>query len=816
MKTIHSIIFIFIALFFNSYVTSQEIVESSFFKSNQELGGDVVINKSIITTKNNSLHKTFEIESPTSTVYYLSAWVKGGTLDNQKDNKFIGYDLLINNELQHQKFVPEKSSWHSCNYKDDVSKLLLKVKLNQGLNTITFVSDGFMAPLIDFVRLAQNEADRNISEVKFNNFVNEIQSNILNRKLNPVPHKDTLIALKNGITYNNPWANYNHSIGATYKYTYYVGISKMAQQQLSISTSSNNFDHVVELFSRNHPELYSWVTVSTNGSTSLNVTIPYTDMYYLRIRSYYQNEQDYVDVQINSLNYTDCVASGWAGFRCEHTPTRELNYFTCNTTGDTRLWIEKDGGVPGKIIGYNDDYDGSGDFNWGTDSRVKNQFSDDVAAILCSAFSSSTPTGTYDMYMKCRNANERILQGFYYLTDIFTQLEADDAIESAPDTTLYNCVSWAGGISEFKEWPLDPGSDFYIAGDSLGSFDAFFASRGYTRSGATSSNASIALWKNGSEFTHTSVTGLANNHPHGYAWESKVGDWQRFFHPRDALGGTGAYGSIAYYYKKDETKSSALYDFDGMMLKEAIEKGIAIIADAKYSNQELTKIKKTINQMPKYTTKKFNSLYANWLNTIKEPKFAIHSNPNILKRNDTYKKLLAFCKTEENIQYLIIDKLPSDQYSLILLKDLAYESNKNLMDEVKEENKAKLKSSSGAIIVNSPQTNFIKFAKKLIESKLTLKAKNDLLGLDNIKSSFQIYPNPATEKAIIKYLLLKDSEVNITVIDITGKEVINIISKKQSKGYHITNVNLSGIEEGVYFCRFTFDNENIVQKLIIQ
>ncbi len=815
MKTKSTIIIIILLFFCSIQAISQEIVETSFFKSNKELGGDVVINKSIIGTDNTSTYKTFEIESPVGADYYLSAWAKGGEFENHGSGNYMDYDLYVNSELQHKKFKPQINTWHSCEYKDNVSKALVKVRLNPGINTITFKCKNYLVPLIDFVKLSKTKAERNIPTTKFQNFVNEIKSNALNRKLNPVLQKDTLISLKNGTTYYNPAANYSHVIGATYKYTYYVGISKMAQQQLSITTTSNNFDYVVELFSKDHPELYSWVTTSTNGSASLNVTIPYTDLYYLRIRAWYQNEQDFVDVQINSIYYSDCIASGWAGFRCEHTPTRELNYFSCRTTGDTRLWVEKDDGVPGKIIGWDDDYSGSGDFDWGTDSRVKNQFSDDIAAILCSAFSSSTPSGTYNIYMKCRNANERLFQGMYYLTDYFSQLKSDDAIEAAPESSTYNCISRSGGATNYWEWPLTPSSQYYIPGDELGSFDDFYDDRNLTRSGATVSNAKVALWKKNSEFTHASVTKLANNHPHGYAWESKAGSLSRFFHPKDAVGGTDAYGSIEYYYQKDNTKSTALFDFGGMLLEEAIEKGLAVMADASYTPQELDYIESAMKHLPENIAEGFNKYFDNWLNSIKEPSIIIHSNPTMLKSNSAYEKLLNYCTTEGNILPLVFDKLQTTQFALFLLEDLAYEQNKHLMAEVKEENKAKLKSSSGAVIVNTPYTNSIKFAQKLMINNLLLEAKDELISLDKTVNNLKIYPNPATEKTTIKYLLLKDSEVNIAVVDISGKEILNIISINQNKGYHTLNVNLSGIEEGIYFCRFRIDNETFVHKLII-
>ena len=56
----------------------------------------------------------------------------------------------------------------------------------------------------------------------------------------------------------------------------------------------------------------------------------------------------------------------------DYTLTEEINYFTCYLSGDSRLWIESyEPGLNGRILGYNDDYSGSGDFPWGYNARVK-------------------------------------------------------------------------------------------------------------------------------------------------------------------------------------------------------------------------------------------------------------------------------------------------------------------------------------------------------------------------------------------------------------------------------------------------------------
>jgi len=109
----------------------------------------------------------------------------------------------------------------------------------------------------------------------------------------------------------------------------------------------------------------------------------------------------------------------------------------------------EDGGLPGRIIGHNDDYGyNGGDFYWSLNSRVKKQYNTWVGAALVSAYSSYSPTGVTDLYFRNKNSN---IMGW------FPNLKADDAIMSAPASTSYNCTAWTGGFTSFWFWGSTPG-----------------------------------------------------------------------------------------------------------------------------------------------------------------------------------------------------------------------------------------------------------------------------------------------------------------------------------------------------------------------
>jgi hypothetical protein len=84
----------------------------------------------------------------------------------------------------------------------------------------------------------------------------------------------------------------------------------------------------------------------------------------------------------------------------------------------------------------------------------------------------------------------------------------------------------------------------------------------------------------------------------------------------------------------------------------------------------------------------------------------------------------------------------------------------------------------------------------------------------------QNYPNPFNPSTIIKFSLAADSKVSLTVFDVLGQEVSNLINGNLSAGLHEINFNASNINSGVYFYRIdatAVDGTNFssVKKMIL-
>ncbi len=69
-----------------------------------------------------------------------------------------------------------------------------------------------------------------------------------------------------------------------------------------------------------------------------------------------------------------------------------------------------------------------------------------------------------------------------------------------------------------------------------------------------------------------------------------------------------------------------------------------------------------------------------------------------------------------------------------------------------------------------------------------------------------IYPNPNFGKATIEFNLPYASTFSISILDVAGRTIKTINSEKMHAGQQIIEVNLSELNNGVYFCKIKSDN----------
>ena len=81
---------------------------------------------------------------------------------------------------------------------------------------------------------------------------------------------------------------------------------------------------------------------------------------------------------------------------------------------------------------------------------------------------------------------------------------------------------------------------------------------------------------------------------------------------------------------------------------------------------------------------------------------------------------------------------------------------------------------------------------------------------------FTVFPNPASDKITVSYSLKEESGVTILLFDNAGKQVSAPVTQcSQSAGNYTTEVDLSGLQAGIYFCRMETGFSSWATKVMI-
>lgn len=615
----------------------------------------------------------------------------------------------------------------------------------------------------------------------------------------------------------NPAGNYSHKMGVRFNYTFYRDVNLTAGQVVTFETKNSNADPVMYLFFKSNPNQGSWM--NDDGGTGLNskisVRIPRTGTYCVLLRSYSSSSPGVGDLYKNGSLYQSRAAIAGALEPCA-SKTGDLNYFTCKASGDTRLWLVASNGT---IRAHNDDYRGPGDFGWGLTSRVKGSFTGTpITHCLVSAYSSNSQ-GSCDLYMGCKNST---------VMSYFPNLKAGDAIQSAPQSRTYNCASWAGGITGNWSWvEANSSSPWYVSGNPQASWNKFFGNNparysgaiNYTKSGANASNGEVAMWrKSNGENTHFSVRKPANNHPHGYDWESKPGGLMRTFHPKNALNGS-SYGQIYAYYKR--TGSSART----YTLKESVDLGLTVLQDVALNEKEMDLLNALKAKTPVEVSTKFNEKLALLYKKANSPEMMMHSNPHFLYETKEYKDIIEYCTAQgktvwpllfENIFFNKKDDLEYISVSLInqVTSDFGY-----LMEEVKKEWSDNNYTKEGAYIAPSAIANTKNYVRKLLAFKTHLEptSTDDKVKVDN-HELVSVFPNPFKYQTNITFNVMEDnSTVTLEVFDMNGTLIETVFANTvYSAGSHQLTWAAKNHKSGLYFFNITINGESVNRRFLIE
>lgn len=799
------IMFIIVGLCFcfSSPAFSQQIVETDYFANHKELGGDAVIKRSIKKVEGVKAITSFEIEASRPGKYYISFWLFPTKLN---DGSFVCYDVSVNGKVLSSKISPTYGDWQSISLSNGEM-----IELNKGINYVSVIGVVPDVPNVEHIKVSSTRNESLIDSRAYDTYkTNLLQQRVVNSEDNVARFSsDTLSTISNMVTRNSslrdePYYNYDYSLNVSFNYTFYKTVYFTEGQQVFLATNGvDNFSHILELFSSDMPENYSWAAMSnSNCLASLNVTIPHNGMYYVRVRSYLNARSGLCNLNINGQNYYENIPIYSIGVRCTQDTNAIYNTFTCYNTGDPRLWIEEGGSIPGIISAFNDDYATNGDFSWGLNPRIKKRYPRPVHAALLSSYSSYNPTGKCDLYIKCQNSD---------IMSYFPNLQSDDAIQSAPYNDNYNCISWSGGITSYWEWPLYYGSSFYSP-NPLTAFDNYYASRGLTRNGANETNSVVDLWAivytNGQrEYTHGSVRRGADENAHGYDWESKPGSLMRTFHPRYSLEGDD-YGVVVEHYIRNTNRVS--------LLEEEIADGTSRIEYVDFDTNEREILSKKINAIHQGVLLKFQKMYDKWKNVTEN---TIYSNPKQIANCEEYKELLEYCKNNRELLYAIYERLSNGDgvAATELIGDLTFDKHLSVMHEIREG--AKKANLDGIKTIRPIQSNFMAYVKKLLsmegsEKRKLMRGADETTGITY--SNFADYNiTPLTNGISVEFELSKSTNVTLNLIDLAGNIVCSAVNGKVlESGRH--SFFMTADKNRSYLVQLMLDGRINVKKITIK
>ena len=78
-----------------------------------------------------------------------------------------------------------------------------------------------------------------------------------------------------------------------------------------------------------------------------------------------------------------------------------------------------------------------------------------------------------------------------------------------------------------------------------------------------------------------------------------------------------------------------------------------------------------------------------------------------------------------------------------------------------------------------------------------------------------VFPNPTTGEVIIQFNVKEDSDVNLSFVDIQGKDMITVINKYLPAGNYSYNANISDLAPGIYYTTLKTLNRISTNKTIL-
>lgn len=774
MKKIQLLLFFF--LLFAVAVTKAQQTEIKNYPKNTK-AGDVNVLYSYGEYSNGNSSRIYVIDVPKSERYYL------GTLANMK----LGESYKVSVDGMGLEYLTSSANgWQAASIRN------IPATLSAGKHTIRINGGGPMVPMIEEISFTLNAPAGRTGADATSAFLDKINW----YKQQPVvivPGVDEVGDLTNKVL-PNPLGTYDHVIDTAFTYSHFSTVYLTAGNH-TFTTSGSTTNRALTVFNTTD-YTYSWSNVNggPGGESGLYLIVGLSGYYSIMLRPVVNGTSGTTNIILDGTTLVSNAVIGGKTYAMSSLKGGPLNFFTCKlTAGDTRMIASRY--FSSSARGYNDDYyGGGGDWSWGYASRIKADFATDSVqyGFVCSY--SPTSTGISDVYLG--NENSNVYAANY---PEFPLLKADDAIKSAQSSGVYNCISWSGGITSSWVWPPSAYSTYNCPNNSTNvtCFDNFYSNNpvrypgawNYTRTAATSSNATVDLWALNGYYTHGSVRKPGNNHPHGYDWESKPGGLTRTFHPRNALTNLNTgYGAVVNYYKATGTYArGAVTSFESD--QDAVKAGVAVFENARLTSGASGKLKSLMSKIDSRFSSQFNDLYEAWKKTWESN--AIYSDPAAYCKNAEFTALAKLSQqNSRHAMLLTFEKFVGGDHLIgELMWTLTKDKYAALLTDVKTERAANPNDAMGRYKIHGDHDNGVLYVEKILKA---LEEEAEVIAVtDAINVS--VSPNPVKDRLTVQVTTTKSARVSVQAIS-SQTRLTKILQPETvlTAGTHRFNMDVTG------------------------
>jgi hypothetical protein len=241
----------------------------------------------------------------------------------------------------------------------------------------------------------------------------------------------------------------------------------------------------------------------------------------------------------------------------------------------------------------------------------------------------------------------------------------------------------------------------------------------YTPDNVTDANAVVDLWGSPGMYfffpLHASVRKPGDGFAHGYDWESKLGGWERIFHPRLALGGN-RYGVKGRSYRWTGSTAGMSAKVAQPTLEASVAAGLSVLESPTLTAAETGKLGSLKAAVSPVVGGTFEKLYGAWKATWSRKELALMSDSRSYAQSDEYKDFLEYCRAQGKAVWapLFEKYLSGDFFALVPIEDLTLPEHEAHLKVIREESARERFAADGKYIVPSLKANITKFIKALL------------------------------------------------------------------------------------------------------